>query len=122
MKFPALRRRRVRESGGDEDPDTRKRVETAIGDAFQRSFYLIPDAEVLPALHALLIRAGARPFAGASEDEAALRVYGRLTREFGTTGRTVAYRIAVCAAIEDMKEGASEGSKALKPPAKATNH
>ena len=74
--------------------------------AFRRSFSAIPDSDLIPALYALLLRAGSASVEATvadAEDAAAVRAYVEIAKRHGTLTMAIAYRVAVCAAIDDMR-------------------
>ena len=103
----------------DDDKAFRSWFDTRIGASFARSFSMIPDVEVLSALHALLIRAGFRPEMEPEDDEFALSAYVRLVRSRGAAKASgIAYRIAICATVADLRERHKLGRSTIQiPPA-----
>jgi hypothetical protein len=75
--------------------------------AFRRSFQTAPEADLIPSLYALLLRAGSDGTIDAAtadaEDAEALRVYLRIAKRQGMRTMAISYRIAICAAIDDMR-------------------
>jgi len=100
-----------------DDPAFRLWFDERIGSSFSKSFSMIPDVEVLTSLHALLIRAGFRPEMTQEDDETALLAYLRLVRAHGDAKASgVAYRIAICATVADLRERHKLASSPMKLP------
>jgi len=97
--------------------------ETRVGGALRGSFSAIPDKEILPALHALLIRAGARPESESKKDEEdAERIYRNILASHPESAASVAYRIAICANLRAMREAYRVAKATLKPPGSGEGH
>ncbi len=94
--------------------------EVASASAVSHSFGTVREADLLPALYVLLIRAAAGPTEGADGlDDHAVQVYEFLRDRAADPGEAIriAYRVALCASVDDMRTRHRELTRIIQPPA-----